>query len=276
MPKKKSFRKLQGQVNRKEKLSVSELKEFDKLERYRRQAKKLRATHAFGDTFSKDQNLLYPEKWTPAQKARVTRYAKELGSLIAGESQTKRYFRSDHLELAIYASPQRKLLPGQKAAIFPVDDIKEKVILEFTRDHKIKKYSRGGIEETTFMFDPDNFIDDPVAELEKVLDDAPGQFFKFIINETESKDFWNADDMVDRMDSMIERYSKIEGKEVEDFIYGIKAYPKLRTKTKLEKRKKKHSSLVTKRQRGRLREIGKKKRALTKAQIKRLRTTGRY
>lgn len=262
---KKNFRQLKGQVARKEKLTKSELQEFNKLSKYRSRAKKLRETNAFGDLFKGEKaNLLYPEKWSPAMKAKVTRYAKELGPLIASETKTKRYFRDDHLKSAIEVSPQEKLLPGQKAALFPVDDFREDVVIVFDSKHR-PTVTRDGITEKKINFNRQELALNAMDELKRTLETAPGKFFKFVTGANESRRTMNKSEMIDAMERMIMNYDP-DDKPLGDFIYGIKAYPNIRSAKRLMQRDIKHSAEVTKRQRGRLSEKAKTERALTKAE----------
>ena len=256
-------------------LTRKQLKVKTKIESYKRQAKKLRATNAFGDLFkpSEGVDLRSPASWKPSVKARITKYAKELGPLLAGETKTKRYFRPDHLATAIEVSPQEKRLPGQRAALFPVDDIREKVDISFDSRHRIRVF-RGGIEELKINFDMDSFVRDPEGELARVLDQAPGQFFKFVTGAHESKNTYNAVDMANELTRMLVMYDPSE-KDLGDFLYGIKAYPGLRSAKRLRKRSDKHVEIVTKRQHERLRVLSKQKHAMTQAQMRSFRATGR-
>lgn len=256
-------------------LTKPQLKKKVANERYYRQAKKLRATNAFGDLFKpgKGVDLRSPQSWPPHVKARVTKYAKELGPLIAGPTKTKRYFRPDHLRSAIEVSSQERMLPGQKAAIFAVDDFREDVKITFDRKHR-PKVVRGGIEEVKINFDIDLLIRDPMAELERTLDASPGQFFKFVTGANESKQTMTRETMIDAMERYIVSYDPDE-KPLGDFLYGIKAYPNVRSGKKLQMRDIKHSEQVTKRQRERLNVLAKTRRALTAAEKRSIRATGR-
>lgn len=247
-----------------------------KRERYKRQAKKLRATNAFGDLFDAKSGAdlrRNPDNWPSHVKARITRYSKELGPLLASETATKRYFRPDHLEKAIDASPQERALPGQKAALFIMDDPADNIEISFTRRHEIK-VQRNGITEQKMFFDPDSFIADPVAELERVLDSAPGKFFKFVMGANESKNVYNRDSIVDELERYIERYDPTE-KDIGSFMYGIKAYPGLRAARPLVKQSEKHAGQVRERQRERWRQKSAQQRELTAAEKKSIRMTGR-
>jgi len=244
---------------------------------YKKRVKALRATNAFGDMFKAGVSgadlRRSPDDWPSVIKARITKYAKELGPLIAGETKTKRYFRPDHLASAIEVSPQENRLPGQKAALFPVDDREERVKISFDRKHRIKVI-RGGVEEIKMNFDMNEFILDPVAEVERVLDQAPGHFFKFVTGANESKDTYTRETMLDQLERMIVRYLGTD-KDVEDFLYGIKAYPELKSQKILTKRAIKHQEQVTKRQRARWVVRSKQVRAMSHAEMKSIRTTGR-
>jgi len=247
-------------------LTKPQLRKKIRLEDYKRQAKKLRGTNAFGDLFKAKGgvDLRSPDSWTPAVKARITKYAKELGPLIAGDTQTKRYFRPDHLRSAVEVSGQERFLPGQKAAIFAIDDFSEKVEISFDRKHR-PKVVRGNIEEQRINFDVDALVRDPMAEVMRTLEQAPGKFFKFITGANESKQTFNTLDLIAQLDRMITSYDPDE-KPLGEFLYGIKAYPNIRAQSKLKKRDIKHASRVEERQRGRLKKLSMERKALTKAE----------
>jgi len=254
-------------------LTKTELRKKIRNEDYKRQAKKLRGTNAFGDLFKAKSgvDLRSPDSWSPAVKARVTRYAKELGPLLAGETKTKRYFREDHLRSAVEVSGQEKMLKGQKAALFPVDDFREEVQITFDRKHR-PTVVRGGIEEQRINFDANEMTDADsiMAEVKRTLDAAPGKFFKFITGANESKGTFNDLDLLAQLDRMLVNYDPDE-KPIGDFLYGIKAYPNIRASTRLQKRDAKHGKQVEKRQRERLKKIATERRALTKAEKRSMR-----
>ena len=189
-------------------------------------------------------------------------------------SKTKRYFRTDHLQAAIEASPQERPLPGQKAALFPVESVDDTVELEFTKKHRIKRIRRAGIDEQKIYFDMNAFIKDPVAELERTLETAPGRFFKFLVGIHESRDTFNADDLVVRLERYIERYDPTE-KDLGDFMYGIKAFPGIRSIRTLQKRDAIHKAEVAQRQRERLKQRAADRKALSKAEQRSIKLTGR-
>ncbi len=247
---------------------------------YLRRAKKLRATHAFGDLFSAKEGAdfrKHPESWSPLLKARITKYAKELGPLIAGEWEIKRYFRPDHLASVIEASPQERRLPGQKAAIFPVD-YKQKVKVSFDRKHRIT-VSRGGIEEQKLFFDMNALVRDPETEIARVLDSTDAQIFKIITGTNESKQGFTREALESELHRWIERYATDDPEKdiskFDEWMFGIIAYPKIRTMGRLVTRSIKHEKQVMVRQRKRLAAISRTKRAMTKADMRSIRAIGR-
>ena len=271
---KQSYRKLRNKAARDEQLTVTELRRFNRLDKYNRQAQKLRATNAFGTLFKGEKmNLQYPEKWSSADKARINKYVKELGPLLAAPTKTKRYFRPDHLKSAIEVSPQEQVLPGQKAALFPVDEYREDVVIVFDRKHR-PTVTRDGIKELKINFDLDALVEDSMAELKRVLADAPGQFFKFVVGTNESKQTMTAEGMIDAMERMIADYDPDE-KPLDAFLFGIKAYPNVRSSVRMRKRDVRHGKAVAKRQRKRLSERSKQERQLSRAELRSIKITGR-
>lgn len=249
-------------------LTKKQLREKIRLEDYKRQAKKLRATNAFGDLFKAKGGVDFrsPKSWSPAVKSRITRYAKELGPLLASPTKTKRYYRPDHLRSAIEVTGQEKMLKGQKAALFPVDDLREDIEITFDKKHRAH-VKRGGIVEQRIYFDPNEMTDADsiMAEVERTLDAAPGKFFKFITGANASKGTFNDLDLLAQLDRMILNYDPDE-KPIGDFLYGIKAYPNIRAKTRLTKRDAIHQEKVKARERERLRKLSNERKALTKAE----------
>ena len=244
---------------------------------YRDRVKKLRATNAFGDLFTAKKSGIdlrkSPDKWPAHAKARVTRYARELGSLIAAENVTKRYFRADHLSEAIRASGQEKKLPGQKAAIFYVDEPGEKIQLEFTKKHKLKRVKRGNVDEVPVELDRDLMMVDPQQAVADALAQLPGNFFKFKHGENKSSQTYNRRTMLERIDFMVEKYAGSD-KDLEDFVTGIYAYPNITVK-EAHRRDLIHSANVEQRRVIYNRKRAADRRAFTKAELKAIRTTGR-
>ena len=247
---------------------------------YLRRAKKLRGTHAFGDLFSAKQGADFrkkPESWSPQMRARITKYAKELGPIIAGDSVTKRFFRPDNLKIAIGASPQRRSLPGQKAAIFPIDK-GQKLEVSIDRKHHIT-VKRGGIVEDSFLFDMDALLTDADAEVKRVMDQTDAQVFKIITGESESSQGYTRSALTRTIKRWIIKYAKDDPeKDIAKFdkwMYGLIAYPKLKVTKRLATRTAKHEKEVKVRQDERLARLARDKRAMTKAEQKSFRATGR-
>lgn len=247
---------------------------------YLRRAKKLRATHAFGDLFSAKQGADFrkrPESWSPQMRARITKYARSLGPIIAGESVTKRFFRPDNLNIAITASPQRRSLPGQKAAIFPIDK-GQSLEVSIDRKHRIT-VKRGGIEENSMLFDMNALVADADAEVKRVMDQTDAQVFKIITGESESSQGYTRSALTRTIKRWIVRYAKDDPeKDIAKFdkwMYGLLAYPKLKVTKRIATRTATHEKEVDVRERARLAALAKTKRAMTKAEQKSFRATGR-
>lgn len=239
--------------------------------------KKLRATNAFGDLFTAKKSGIdlrrSPDNWPAHAKARITRYARELGPLIADENITKRYYRKDHLSEAIRASGQEKKLPGQKAAIFYVDDPNETIELNFSKNHKLKTIKRGNIFEDLLSLDRDLMIRDPKQAVADALEKLPGNFFKFKHGKTKSAATYTRVQMLDRISFMVHKYAGTS-KDIENFVTGIYAYPNI-TSREARKRDEIHSEAVEERRIERQRRLSAERRAFTKADLQSIRTTGR-
>jgi hypothetical protein len=247
---------------------------------YKRRAKKLRGTRAFGELFDAKSGVdfrKHPSKWPADARRRITKYAKELGPIIAGDSVTKRFYRPDHIEIAIESSPQRRRLPGQKAAIFPVD---KGQTLEFSIDRKHRPtLKRGGIKETKTLFDMKALAKDADAEIDRVLAMTDANVFKIVTGESESSQGFTRSALKRTLKRWVVKYKKDDpDKDIAKFdkwMYGIKEYPTLKVTKRLATRTAKHEAEVAQRERERLRELAATKRAMTKAEQKSTRLTGR-
>ncbi len=244
---------------------------------YKERAKKLRATNAFGDLFTNKRSGIdlrrSPDDWPAAAKARITKYARELGPMIAGEMVIKRYYRKDHLDIAISATGQEHKLPGQKAAIFATDRPGEKIDIKFSKKHKLKLVKREGLEEILVGLDHGAMVEDAKEEVEKVLDNLPGNWFKFKHGKTKSATTYTRSQMIDRIGFMVTRYAGTD-KDVEEFVTGIYAFPTITTK-EAKRRDEIHGAEVEARRLLRNRKLSAERRAYTKAELKSIRTTGR-
>lgn len=242
---------------------------------YKDRAKKLRATGAFGDLFTAKRSGIdlrkSPDQWPAAAKARVTKYARELGTLIAGQNKAKRYYRKDHLKQAVHASGQENILPGQRAAIFAIDRPDERIEITFTKKHRIKTVRRDSLEEIIRDLDRTAMIADPKKAVADLLDKMPGNWFKFKHGKNRSSATYTRSQMLDRISFLVTRYS---GENIDEFVTGIYAFPTI-TSREAKRRDLIHSKEVEQRRIERYRRLGAERRAYTKAEQKSIKMTGR-
>jgi hypothetical protein len=168
-------------------------------------------------------------------------------------------------------------LPGQKAAIFPVD---KGQTLEFSIDRKHRPtLKRGGIKETKTLFDMKALAKDADAEIDRVLAMTDANVFKIVTGESESSQGFTRSALKRTLKRWVVKYKKDDpDKDIAKFdkwMYGIKEYPTLKVTKRLATRTAKHEAEVAQRERERLRELAATKRAMTKAEQKSTRLTGR-
>jgi len=222
---------------------------------YKDRVKRMRGL--FGDEFkaSEGYDLRKFNDWTPQQKAKVTRYFRVIAPRITGDFVVKRYRRPDNLEAAIDATLQEKKLPGQTAAVFSVDP-GEKLDVKIRRGKAT--VSRDGLAEQKLIFDKAAFLDDPDAEIERVLELTDANVFRIITGANKQNKVLTRSDIVQEIFSLIARYNEDQVLEhersYEEWLDGLIAYPgtEKRTKQKVNKFVKRHKELVEKRTKERL------------------------
>jgi hypothetical protein len=165
----------------------------------------------FGDMFKAKSgfDLRKPGKWTPAQKAKVTKYWRVIAPQVARTHEARYYRVPENLEAAVMYTQQERLLPGQKAALFAK-----------TPDEKIEVKVRGGrinvrrnsVEVGKVYFDPDLLIADPIEAARQAMDQLKGaKLYKLMFGPHESRGtFKTPEAVVNAMAFFIGRYGDDE------------------------------------------------------------------
>ena len=251
--------------------------------KYDRIARELRGSHLFAwEMFNaKDGGVdlrKSPDDWPAETKRRLTNYWKELAPRLSGEYKVKRYYKSGRLEKAAEAALQGKLLPGQKAVAFSHDK-KQKLEVTFDRQDRIH-VKKGGIDEDKTFFDQREFQLDAMAELDRHLAATDAQVFKIITGKNESEIGYTREALITQIERWIVEYDPADpdvdpNKHYDKWLLGLIEYPKLKVATRIQKRTIKHEKEVQERQRERLAERARDTRAMTKAEAKSYKATGR-
>lgn len=248
---------------------------------YRDRVKRMRGI--FGDQFkAKDgYDLRKFNSWTPAQKSKVTKYFRVIAPRITGPFVKKYYRRKDHLTEAIVESQQEQLLPGQTAAVFSVDDPREKVQVKFSKK-KPATVVRRGIEQVSLRFDRAAFLDDPEAEVERVLDLTDANVFRIITGANLQNRTLNRNEIIDEIFKIIANYSAdtpgYQGRSFDEWLNGLVAYPGTQSKVrpKIQQIISKHAKITSARRQQHNRERAKRGgRNYTAAELKKGRGRGR-
>jgi hypothetical protein len=239
----------------KKKLNKRDREKADKLRKYKERAKRMRVL--FRDEFSAANgfDLRKPASWTPAQKAKVTRYFREVAPTITGDFVVKRYRRKDSLEAAARASLQGAVLPGQTAVGFSVDP-GEKLDVKVRKGKAV--VARNGQAEVSLYFDKAAFLEDPKAEVERVLRETDANVFRVIVGKKKQLRTLTRDDVVNEIMFLIETYhpdNVQEGQRTfDEWLNGLQAYTgtEKRTYSRVMRQVKEHKKEMAKRERDRL------------------------
>lgn len=251
--------------------------------KYREHAKALRDSHLFGKEMfnAKDAGIdlrMSPDKWSAEGKRRITNYWKELAPRLSGDYKVKRYYKPGRLEKAAEASLQGKLLPGQKAVAFSHDKDQD-LEVEFDRYDRIH-VKKGGINQDTLLFDMDEMLTDPMAEVDRILASSDANVFKIITGKNESKTGYTRQALVTQIERWIEQYHPDDPevdptKTYDKWLFGLIEYPNLKVTTRIVKRVAKHEKEVKQRGKKRLKDRAEFQEHLTPAEKKSIKLTGR-
>lgn len=201
---------------------------------YRDRVEKLRPY--FGDLFRPKADGSYdlrksPDTWSPKDKARVTKYWRVIAPQIVQAHKPRYYRRDDHLRAAVAHTQQEDFLPGQRAALFAVEEgetLKVKV-----RGNKVKVVRQGvGVEKA--YFDPQLMIRDPEAAVIDVLERLPDGAlrYKIMVGPHESRGTWRAEDIAQGVMYLVSKYddeseydpSDTHSRYYTNWLFGISAY----------------------------------------------------
>lgn len=192
-------------------MSKRERREFSKTLQHLERVEKMRPY--FGDVFKPDSgyDLRKPDAWTPAMKARVTKYYRIMAPRLTPENKVvKRYRRKDHIQRAILATYQEKLLPGQTAAVFTVDPGQD-LEIEFNKYHE-PIVRRAGVRENEYKFDKKNLAADPLAEIARILDEIgdEAKVFKIVTGGNTSSESFTREALIDRVLEWMKSYESAD------------------------------------------------------------------
>ena len=253
-----------GELTKRERRAI--IKELN----YKERAKKMRPY--FGDTFKASEgfDLRRPKTWTPAQKAKVTKYYRVMAPRLSHDFEVKRYRRPDKLENAIDASLQEHPLPGQTAALFSYDPGEQ---VEIVTEGDEVRVVRQGLDRGKIKFDRNAFLEDPEAEIQRALDATNANVFRILVGGNEQNKALTREDVMGEIFAMIDRYSVENVEEGErpwqEWLNGLVAYggPKKRTKSRLSRQIEKHKKLSEQRDKERLATLSKRSRARTRREL---------
>lgn len=150
----------------------------------------------FGDLFKAKSgfDLRKPDKWTAAQKSKVTKYWHVIAPQVARSHEARYYRDPENLEAAVMYTQQERLLPGQKAALFSLTPGE-------TLNVKVKKgrvnVKRNSVEVEKVYFDPDKMLEDPIGAGRDALAQLEGaKLFKLMFGPHESRGTFKTPDAV--------------------------------------------------------------------------------
>lgn len=227
----------------------------------------------FGDTFkaSEGYDLRSIDRWTPAQKAKVTEYFDVMRPRLAGDFVAKRYRRKDHIESAVIESHQEKLLKGQKAVLFSIDP-GEDLDIRFSRSGKAL-VSRNAVGQDTLLFNKRAFMEDPSAEIERVLAETDANVFRIVTGANESLRTFTRSDLAAHIYKLIADYGEdnvmYEWEQYENWLNGIVAYhgTVAKTRPKLQRQIEKHKKLSAKKRKEHNAERATRRKAYTRREL---------
>src|SRR3990172_5840329 len=175
---------------------------------YRERVKKLRPY--FGTLFKAPAGFdlrKSPDTWPRNAKKKLTKYWRVIAPQVAQKHKPRYFRRPDHLRAAIAHTQQEDFLPGQRAALFPLEP-GEKLTTKFTRKGKIKVTRQGvGVEKA--YFDLQRMLTDPDTEVERTVTKLPpgALRFKIMMGPHESRGTWREEDIAQGVMMFLNKYS---------------------------------------------------------------------
>jgi len=216
---KKTRKRIATEAERKKKYKTSQYKE---------RAKRLRpffkGQFAAGEGF----DLRKPDSWTPAQKAKVTKYFRVMAPHITGDFVTKRYRNKENEQAAFDASLQEHRLKGQTGIAFKLSDPNEKLEIVVKRGKATIKQS--GVTRVKIKFNRERFLADPDAEIDRALATTKANAFRLITGgSTQLKRLTRSDVKLELM-ALIKQYAPTRvryeqgQRSYDDWLNGLIAY----------------------------------------------------
>jgi hypothetical protein len=243
------------------KKTTKELAAQLKRNQYKERAKRLRPF--FGDSFKAANgfDLRSPGKWTPQQKAKVTKYFRVMAPRITGEFKVKRYRIPERLNSAIDATLQEQPLKGQTAAVFSVYDTREKLDVKIVKGKAQVK--RSGVGQVKLKFDKAAFLADPKKEIDRALSMTDANIFRVLVGGQEQLKTLTRADVENEIMKLVRDYApanirRDQGQRpFDDWLNGVVAYPgtEKQTYTAVEKFVHRQEMATAKRERDRLHKL---------------------
>lgn len=206
-----------------------------KRNQYRERAKRLRPFFKDVFTASEGFDLRSPDKWTPAQKAKVTKYFRVMAPHITGDFVVKRYRRPDNKKAALEASMQERPLKGQTAVAFRKTDTRE--ALRVTVKDGVANVVRSGVEQISLDFNRKAFMRDPDAEIDRALAKTDANVFRIQTGAFAQLKTLTRSEVKAEIARLIKQYSpenirRDQGQRpFDDWLNGLIAYPGTKKKT---------------------------------------------
>lgn len=258
------------------KLSQKE-KAYIKRQQYKDRVKRMRPF--FGDMFkaSEGYDLRSPDKWTPQQKAKVTRYFRVIAPRITGDFVKKRYRKPENIRAAIEASLQERVLPGQKVAAFNVDPGEQ---IEIKIKDGRAAIKQAGVDRVKLPFNKAAFLADPDAEIDRVLAMTDANVFRIITGGQQQNKTLTRSDVKDEIIKLIRDYHPENIQRAQDqrpfdeWLNGLMAYPGTEKKTfsAIDRFVHKHIKIMEKKEKDRLDQLSAERQGISVATLRRRRT----
>jgi hypothetical protein len=174
--------------------SAKEAKRRIKNDSLKEHVKKMRPY--FGELFKAKSgfDLRKPGSWTPAQKAKVSKYWQVIAPQAAREHVPRYYKNKENLEAAILYTQQERPLPGQTAALYAVAP-GEKLTVK-VRGGNVRA-RRNTVDVKKVWFHPDTLLEDPIQAGREALAELEGaKLYKLMFGPHESRGTWKTPDAV--------------------------------------------------------------------------------
>lgn len=188
-------------------------------------------------------NLREIDDWTPAQKAKVTRYFNQVDKLMARPFTIVRSRKPENLKLVQEAAQHQEYLPDIKVAFVPVARPGEPTEVIITRPTKAEPKKRVIIRERGVKREPVTFeraglgfedlADDIDGAVATFTEQFPGKLYVPLAGEYEMKgQATNAGALAGQLAALMDKYSEEEGHDPDDpnshywenWLFGVAVY----------------------------------------------------